>query len=208
MQSPARLRIARTPLLTIAMDATPRSLLERVCCQKDENSWNRLVALYRPFLVRILQQLEVNPSDLEDLLQDIFAIVVREISGFQHNQQPGAFRRWLRLVVVNRVRGYWRSRHNSRVRGSGELPLDVEDLNNNLDRLWDQEHDAHVARQLIGQLQSEFTQSTWLAFRRQVMDEIKASEVSAELGLSVNAVLIAKSRVLRRFRQEIEGLVD
>ena len=67
---------------------------------------------------------------------------------------------------------------------------------------------AHIARQLLEQLQAEFTQSTWLAFRRQVMDEVKASDVGAELGLSVNAVLIAKSRVLRRFRQEIEGLVD
>ena len=35
-----------------------------------------------------------------------------------------------------------------------------------------------------------------------------ARDVAQELGLSVNAVLIAKSRVLGRLRQEARGLVD
>jgi len=34
------------------------------------------------------------------------------------------------------------------------------------------------------------------------------AEVAAELGISPNAVRIAKSRVLNRFRQEITGLLD
>jgi RNA polymerase sigma-70 factor (ECF subfamily) len=33
-------------------------------------------------------------------------------------------------------------------------------------------------------------------------------EVAAELGLSVNAVYLAKSRVLQRLRTELEGLLD
>jgi DNA-directed RNA polymerase specialized sigma24 family protein len=40
------------------------------------------------------------------------------------------------------------------------------------------------------------------------MDEAAPAEVAAELGISVNAALIAKSRVLRRLREEIRGLVE
>jgi RNA polymerase sigma-70 factor (ECF subfamily) len=40
------------------------------------------------------------------------------------------------------------------------------------------------------------------------LGDVPAAVVAAELGLSVNAVFIAKSRVLRRLRQEMQGLVD
>jgi RNA polymerase sigma-70 factor (ECF subfamily) len=189
------------------MDETPKSLLERVRSRADAHSWDRLVALYRPFLVRLLRQYELTGPDLDDLLQDIFVAVIREIPVFQHNRQPGAFRRWLRLMVVNRVRGYWRSRRNALMNGRAEALDAVEDPGTSLDSIWDQEHDAHVARRLLELLRPEFTESTWLAFCRQVMDEVKPRQVAAELGLTVNAVLIAKSRVLRRFREEIAGLV-
>lgn len=190
------------------MDATPKSLLERVRSRTDDHSWDRLVALYRPFLIRLLRRHDLADPDLDDLLQDVFVAVIREIPGFEHNKQPGAFRRWLRLMVVNRVRGFWRSRRNALKNGGGQALDSVEDPGASLDRLWDREHDAHVARALLELLRPEFTESTWLAFRRQVMDEAKPDRVAAELGLSVNAVLIAKSRVLRRFREEIAGLVD
>jgi hypothetical protein len=40
-----------------------------------------------------------------------------------------------------------------------------------------------------------------------ILEERPASEVAETLGLSVNAVLVAKSRVLRRLRQEGQGLI-
>ena len=55
---------------------------------------------------------------------------------------------------------------------------------------------------------SEFTPATWQAFRRQVVDGVKAAAVAAELGITPNAALIAKSRVLRRLRDEARGLTD
>jgi RNA polymerase sigma-70 factor (ECF subfamily) len=41
-----------------------------------------------------------------------------------------------------------------------------------------------------------------------VLDGAPAAAVAAELGLSVNAVLIAKSRVLHRLREEGRGLLE
>ena len=54
----------------------------------------------------------------------------------------------------------------------------------------------------------EFTPATWRAFRRQVLDGMTAAQAAEELGTSVNAALIAKSRVLRRLRREVQGLID
>jgi RNA polymerase sigma-70 factor (ECF subfamily) len=41
-----------------------------------------------------------------------------------------------------------------------------------------------------------------------VLEGLSTQEVAERLGASANAVRIAKSRVLARFRQEIAGLID
>jgi RNA polymerase sigma-70 factor (ECF subfamily) len=77
-----------------------------------------------------------------------------------------------------------------------------------LSRLWDREHDEHVAAALMRRVQGDFSEPTWLAFRRQVLDGVPPAGVAAELGLTLNAVPLARSRVLRRLREELHGLVD
>lgn len=185
------------------MDATPRSLLERLAGSPDETAWRRLTAIYEPFIRRWLLQAGVPEADAADLTQDVFAALVKDIARFEHNGRTGAFRTWLRIMVVNRLRGHWRDRPRDT-----PLPADLTEAEGELSRRWDREHDSHVVRELLAAIEGEFSPQTWAAFRRQVLDEAKAADVAAELGVTPNAVLVAKSRVLRRLRQEAEGLVD
>jgi RNA polymerase sigma-70 factor (ECF subfamily) len=57
-------------------------------------------------------------------------------------------------------------------------------------------------------VQGDFAPVTWQAFLRHVQDGEPAGQVAEALGLSLNAVLLARSRVLKRLRQEAAGLVD
>jgi RNA polymerase sigma-70 factor, ECF subfamily len=57
-------------------------------------------------------------------------------------------------------------------------------------------------------MQAEFQPATWKACWETVVCGRPAAEVARELGMSVNAVYLAKSRVLRRLRQELEGMLD
>jgi RNA polymerase sigma-70 factor, ECF subfamily len=195
-----------------AMTETSRSLLERLRQDPDENSWKRLVDLYTPLLQRWLRQFRAQGPDADDLLQEVFATLVCELPAFQHNQQRGAFRCWLRTILLNRLRAFWKTRRTAvQVVDSEQLgPLleHLEDPASELSRLWDREHDVFVARRLLDLIEGDFTPPTWRAFRRLVLDGARPAEVAAELGLSVNAVLIARWRVLRRARQEIDGLID
>jgi len=77
-----------------------------------------------------------------------------------------------------------------------------------LSDLWNREHDEHVLRRLLELVEPEFTSPVWQAFRGVALEGKPAAEVAAELGATVNAVFLAKSRVLRRLRQEARGLVD
>ena len=72
----------------------------------------------------------------------------------------------------------------------------------------DREHDEHVLKALLRRVEGDFAPATWQAFRRHVMEGEPAAQVAESLGLTLNCVLLAKSRVLKRLRQESAGLVD
>jgi RNA polymerase sigma-70 factor, ECF subfamily len=190
---------------------TSVSLLDRLRSRPDEASWQRLVGLYAPLIQGWLLRQSLQPSDADDLAQDVLAVLVRELPHFRH-QRPGAFRAWLRGITVNRLRNFWRSRQ-ARPAGTGDSDFarvldQLEDPRSELSRLWDQEHDRHVVRRALESIEPDFAPATWRAFRRVMLDGADVDVVAAELGVSVNAVFIAKSRVLNRLRKEIKGLVD
>jgi RNA polymerase sigma-70 factor (ECF subfamily) len=194
------------------MSETSLSLLDRLRLQPDDESWRRLVDLYTPLIRGWLHRLSVPPADVDDLTQEVMTVLVRELPQFKHSQQRGAFRHWLRTVAVNRLRALWRARQ-TRPLGTGDRDLlkgldDWEDPNGGMSRLWDQQHDQYVARRLMELVEPQFEPATWQAFRRVVLDGCKAAQVAAELDMSVNAVLLSKSRVLSRLRQELCGLTD
>jgi RNA polymerase sigma-70 factor (ECF subfamily) len=194
------------------MSQTSISLLERLRLHPESADWKRLVELYTPLVRRWILRQDVPAADADDLAQDVLGAVVRELVHFQHNQRPGAFRAWLRAITVNRLRGYWRGRqHSAQSGGDSDAARrleQLEDPQSRLSQLWDQEHDRHVLGRLMKLIEPEFPLVWWQAFRRHVVEGARASEVAKELNISVNVVLLAKSRILRRLRQEAAGFVD
>src|SRR5882724_7080011 len=94
------------------MTDTSASLLERLQAQPDAASWERLVELYTPLLRGWLRRNEVQPEDVDDLVQEVMEVLVRELPQFHYQQERGSFRGWLRTITVNRLRMFWRSRQS------------------------------------------------------------------------------------------------
>jgi RNA polymerase sigma-70 factor (ECF subfamily) len=194
------------------MSDTSASLLDRLRERPDPDSWRQLVDLYTPLIRGWLHRHGLPPQEADDLVQEVLAVVVRRLPDFRRQERTGSFRRWLRTITVNCLRDFWRAR---RVRpqaagGSGFLQAveQLADPDSEMSRLWDEEHDRHVTRRLLEMIRPQFEPSTWRAFQRVALDGAPPDQVAAELGLSVNAVFIAKSRVLGRLRQEGAGLID
>ncbi len=188
--------------MAVPSSDTSASLLDQAR-ERDDAAWGRLVALYVPLLQAWLTAAGLQHADREDVTQRVLEVVVRQLPDFEHSGRPGAFRAWLRGIAFNFLRELWRARP-----GPEALLEQLSDPNARLSHLWDEQHDRHVLHALMEQVRPEFSDATWRAFRRQALDGEAARAVAAELGLSVNAVLIAKSRVLARLRQEARGLVD
>ena len=193
------------------MNETRQSLLIRA--QTGEtNAWKDLTDLYRPLILCWLNRQGMPADDLEDLAQEVLLSVVTHLPTFQHSGQRGAFRTWLRTIVCRRTVDYWRAIDTgTQGRGGSGATVALEqiaDPDSALNRQWDDEHDQYVIHCLLDLVEQKFEPVSLQAFRRLTLDGASGAEVAQELGLSVGAVYVAKSRVLARLRLEAVGLID
>ena len=192
------------------MSLTPQSLLDRLKRQPTPVDWQRLHDLYQPLVARWLARVPGLGDEVRDLTQEVLLIVHQELPGFER-LGAGSFRAWLRAIAVNRVRAHCRTRRPlAGLGGDGteDFLARLEDPHSDLSRQWDEDHDRHVLDRLLRLVEPDFSAQTWEAFRRFAIEVRPAATVAAELGISENAVLQAKSRVLRRLREEAGGLID
>jgi DNA-directed RNA polymerase specialized sigma24 family protein len=73
--------------------------------------------------------------------------------------------------------------------------------------IWNREHDQYVLRQLLMLAEPHFEPATWKAFCRVALEGVNPVDAAEKLGISQNAVIVDKCRVLNRLRQESAGLI-
>jgi RNA polymerase sigma-70 factor (ECF subfamily) len=192
------------------MHPTSVSLLDRLRLARPEDSdWNRLQDLYLPLILGWLGRVPGLGNEAEDLAQEVLVILVHEIPRFDRRRE-GSFRAWLRQVTVNKVRT-WRKQRQRRP-SVGLDPADgfldrLADPAGDLAREWDKEHDRHVTQKLLTAVRPDFSPTTWEAFQKFALDGLPATVVAGELGISENAVIQAKARILKRLREEAGELL-
>ena len=195
----------------LTMPVTSVSLLDRLKeARPDASDWDRLQGIYLPLINRWLGRVPGLGVEADDLTQEVFLVVTREISAFQR-QREGSFRAWLRQVTVNKVRSHRKKRYRRPTVGTGRRrtgsstvwPTPTATLPEN--GTW-----TTIVTSFRNCSRSSSLTSArrhWEAFRRFAVDGQPATQVAEEMGLSVNAVIQAKARVLKRLREEAGDLL-
>jgi RNA polymerase sigma-70 factor (ECF subfamily) len=185
------------------MHSTPASLLERLRQPGDQASWARFVDLYTPLLFHWARRAGLKEQDAADLIQEVFQTLVKTLPAFDYDKNR-SFRGWLRTVLLNQ----WRTGLRRRT----EQPLDdgaarlVEA--GGQDAFIEKEYRDYLISRALQLMKTDFRPSTWQACWQHVACNKPAATVAAELGITVRAVYLAKARVLRRLREELDGLCD
>lgn len=186
-------------------EGTRITFIQRLASGSDE-AWTELNAVYRPLILGWLRRYQLQASDSEDLVQEVLTVLALRVGEFEHNGRLGAFRNWLRTTTVNVTRTYFRKKNRApQAVGSDtfvEMLQQLEDPDSEQSREFNREHDQYLVSRLVDRVSAQFQPSTMTAFRMHVVQGKSAKETAAELGLTVTAVHIAKSRVLRRLREE------
>ncbi len=189
------------------MPMTSAGLLAGARDLTNRPAWDRLVSLYEPLLYGWLRRQRVRHADAEDLVQAVLSAVAVGLPTFDHNGRPGAFRCWLRGILANRLRDFRRSqRVRAVVHGDSglldRLAVSMADERSDLSVAWDREHDEFVARRFLAVIEADFQPVTWRAFWLVAVAGREPEAVAGELNVSVESVYTAKSRVLKRLREQ------
>lgn len=187
-----------------SMETNP-SLLLKLRSKEDSQAWTRFVTLYTPLVDRWIGQLGFGDPDRSDLVQEVFVVLLGKISSFQLDPAR-SFRAWLRTVTINKCRDL------ARKQARRVEPQFVETIEraaaDDTELLTQQEYRDYLAHAALQMMRQHFSESTWRACWEHVAMGRPAKEVAQQLGVTENAVYLARGRVLRRLRDELEGLWD
>jgi RNA polymerase sigma-70 factor (ECF subfamily) len=198
---------------------TQPSLLVRIRDANDHLAWHCFVELYAPPLYRYGRRQGLQDADASDLTQEIFRRVVRAMGSFQYDRQQGTFRGWLFTLTRNCYRNYLASaahrvKRDGKAIGGSEYQQLLDQIadSNSTDiladnpQLWDEQYEHHLLDVASANIRENFAANSWQAFWQTAVVGKSPQEVASELGMSVGAVYVAKSRVIARLKLEVARL--
>ena len=185
------------------------TLLGQVRARQPE-PWQRLVEVYGPVVYHWCRRLGVATADI---VQEVFGAVAARLGQFRRDGPRDSFGAWLRTITRNKAHDYFRQRQGQSVAEGGtdayrqllNLPQCPDQSTSSYNSL---ETDGLLVHRILDVVLAEFESRTWEAFWRIVVEGQSPSEAAAALTLSLPAVYQAKSRVLRRLRQERNNLLE
>lgn len=200
-----------TDSIGTTIGSTSSSLLTRAKAH-DQEAWQRLTRLYGPLVDFWLRQAKLQPADTRDIFQEVFKAVAEGIGSFRKDRPGDRFRGWLRIIVRNKIADHVRRQGVHPVAAGGsEAYRQFQEIEGRGARTEDRkELDAlqQLRLRALELIQGEFEERTWQAFWRVTAEGQAAKDVAQDLGVTASAVRLAKSRVLRRLREEMEGLEE
>ena len=195
-------------------DANPSvgsTLLEQLRAGQTD-AWERLARLYGPTVYVWCRRAGVPEADAADVSQEVLAAVARHLADFRREQPGDSFRGWLWTITRNKVRDHWRRRVDEAKASGGTT---AQEMMNQVPEVAPPDSEAgaegepgDLYRRALELIRSEFEERTCRAFLMVTVEARRPADVAAALGMTPGAVYIAKSRVLKRLREEFGDLLE
>ncbi len=183
---------------------TRASLLLRLPNARDAAAWDEVIAMYAPLVYRLGRRKGLQPTDADDLVQEVLVAVARSVEQWLEKPDRGRFRAWLFRIARNTAINFLtRPKHRPLGAGGSKLANTLaqceapEDASDEIDI----EYRREVFRWASRQLRETVTEKTWQAFWQTTMDDRPIAEVAQEFDMTVGSIYIARSRVMARLRE-------
>jgi RNA polymerase sigma-70 factor (ECF subfamily) len=174
----------------------------------DQDAWDDFVERYGRHIYRWCRQWKLQEADAEDVTQNILMKLARKLHDFAYDPSR-SFRGWLKTLAHHAWRDF--------VVGPGRAQAAAGDV-----RIWELMQTLEAREDLVQRLQEAFdfdlleaakvrvrlrvAPHTWEAFRLVALEDLPVAEVAATVQMQVAMVYVAKSKVQKMLREEIQKL--
>lgn len=183
------------------------SLVLRLAEASDVQAWHEFADIYAPAIFRLALRKGLQPVDAEDVTQRVLLGVARAIERFSPDAERATFRTWLGRIARNLIADHFRK--ESRAPETSEVGSWLAaPVGESVDAEFELEHRRAMFEWAAARVQERVNDSTWSAFQITAVDNESAQAASERTGLSLGAVYVARSRVLKMLRLEVERIGD
>jgi len=183
------------------------SVLERAKLG-DQDAFRKITQLYAGLVYYWIRDVELSPEHAEDVSQQVFMAVIQNLKKFQRTKPADSFRAWIRIITRSKIADHFRKNTGVEIALGGDKSLNEVAAEEDEDDEEDDRDTAILYQKAVQIVKGEFAEEDCKAFLMLVVDGIAAKDVSQNLGMTVNSVYIAKSRILKRLRVEFADLID
>ena len=183
---------------------TTTQVLEDLKDSNDALAWSSFRDHFYPVILNFAKTLGLSATDAEDAAQETMLAFLKAFRSGKYHREKGQLSHWL-FGVARRVILNFRKRlprdYVIEDDTTGTSFWDMVADENAIKHTWDSEWRRMVLERCMQQARKELDQKVFEAFELYAICQRPVEEVSQTLGMSRNAVYIAKSRALSKLRQ-------
>ena len=172
---------------------------------KDQAAWNDFVARYQPRILDWCRGWGLQESDAQDVTQAVLLRLSRSMATFVYDSSR-SFRAWLKTITQHAVSDLVANR--TRAMQINSIPvLESIDARADLERRIEEIFNRELLELAIAKVRARVASATWDAFRLMTFEGCSGAETSQLLGIPIASVFVAKHRVQKLLKEEIDALL-
>jgi len=183
------------------MTYTTRKELLQGVHNGDDAAWHVFAEFYKPLMLLRAKDLNLSPSETEELMQDVCVAVFRNDATNRYDPTIGRFRDYLRKIITNCALAII----NRRSMLTAPVALEYPD-SNALDKQFEEEWRQFIYNKALDELRSKTSPSHYLAFKLYCERGLTVQEVTDTLGISEDLVYQCKTRLTKELKAIVERL--
>lgn len=192
--------------------ATRPSFLARLKDWNQQTAWREFDQDYGPLLRNVARKAGLTDAESDEVAQEALITVARKIGTFEHRGNRGSFRAWLYQQARWRIADQLRARnhrfhpqpsaHDAQKEVESQSAPHVELFQ----EIWDAEWNQHIRQLALERVKRQAGSRQFQLFDLHVLQGLPVKDAAQAAGASIASVFMAKSRIGRKVRRELERL--
>lgn len=195
---------------------TRSSLLSRLKNASDAVSWQAFVDNYGRLIFQVCLRAGLQRQEAEEVVQETITAVAHQMPKFSYDRSKGSFKGWLARVSRNHIADFLTKKTREAARrvelpeAQAESLAGAEEIqagiSHEMDAVWESEWRQHLLDRALRRVQETVTARSIQIFQLSTVQGWSIEEIAASLCISRPRIYLARHRVGRLVKKEIEAL--